>query len=92
MATITLEYNPRTKGTVDFLNRMRESGLFAIKTPHKRESDREGVMKDVEMDRVYDEVLITKGLQQLSSLSNTFNFLNNEPELYSVNDLKIKYS
>jgi len=38
-----------------------------------------------------DEVLITEGLQQLSSLSNSNDFLNNEPELYSVNDLKVRY-
>ena len=54
MATITLEYNPRTKGTVDFLKRMRESGLFAIKrTLPKRKSGMEEAMEDIEMGRVY---------------------------------------
>jgi len=38
-----------------------------------------------------DDVLITEGLQQLSSLSHSYDFLNNEPELYSVSDLKVKY-
>jgi len=38
-----------------------------------------------------DDVLITKGLQQLSSLSHSYDFLNKEPELYSINDLKVKY-
>ena len=36
-----------------------------------------------------DDALITEGLQQLSSYSHTYDFLNNEPELYSVNDLKV---
>ena len=31
-----------------------------------------------------DDAMITEGLQQLSSISNTFDFLYNEPELYSV--------
>jgi len=38
-----------------------------------------------------DDVLITKGLQQLSSLSHSYDFLNSEPELYSVDDLKVRY-
>jgi hypothetical protein len=32
MATITLEYNPRVKGAVDLLSRIKESGFFTIKT------------------------------------------------------------
>ena len=39
-----------------------------------------------------DDALITEGLQQLSSYSNIYDFLNNEPELYSVNDLKVKFA
>ena len=39
-----------------------------------------------------DNTLITEGLQQLSSAGQTFDFLNNEPDLYSVNDLKVKFS
>ena len=38
-----------------------------------------------------DDALITEGLQQLSSNSHINDFLNNEPELYSVNDLKVKF-
>ncbi|MCL2649767.1 MAG: hypothetical protein FWD60_01925 [Candidatus Azobacteroides sp.] len=38
-----------------------------------------------------DDALITEGLQQLSSRSQAFDFLNNEPELYSVNDLKVRF-
>jgi len=38
-----------------------------------------------------DNALITEGLQELSSVGQTFEFLNNEPDLYSVNDLKVKF-
>jgi len=31
-----------------------------------------------------DDSLITEGLQQLSSSSHTYDFLHNEPELYST--------
>jgi len=39
-----------------------------------------------------DDILTTKGLQPLSSSSQGFDFLYNEPDLYSITDLKIKYS
>jgi hypothetical protein len=39
-----------------------------------------------------EDAMIIEGLQQLQSSSRTFDFLNNEPELYSVNDLKVKFS
>ena len=40
-----------------------------------------------------DDLLITEGLQQLSSGSGSaYDFLNNEPELYSVNDLKVRFA
>jgi len=40
-----------------------------------------------------DDALITEGLQQLSSASHiTYDFLKNEPELYTVNDLKVKFA
>ena len=38
-----------------------------------------------------DNALITEGLQQLASCSHTYDFLYNEPELYTVNDLKVKF-
>jgi predicted transcriptional regulator len=53
MATITLEYNPRTKGAVDFLNHIRKSGFFTIKTQYKRKSSIEASMEDIEMGRVH---------------------------------------
>ena len=40
-----------------------------------------------------NDSLITEGLQELSSASrHTYDFLNDEPELYSVNDLKVKFT
>ena len=40
-----------------------------------------------------NDSLITEGLQQMSSASHqTYEFLNDEPELYSVNDLKVKFA
>ena len=38
-----------------------------------------------------DDALITEGLQHLSSYSHVNDFLINEPELYSVNDLKVQF-
>ena len=38
-----------------------------------------------------DDAMITEGLQQLMACSNTYDFLYNEPDLYSVNDLKVKF-
>jgi len=53
MATITLEYDTHTKGVVDFLERIRESGFFTIKTPKRKKSGMEESIEDVEMGRVY---------------------------------------
>ena len=39
--------------------------------------------------RKTDDNMITEGLQQLSSVSRTYDFLQEEPELYTVNDLKV---
>jgi hypothetical protein len=38
-----------------------------------------------------DDDRITEGLQHLSSISHTYDFLYDEPELYSVNDLKVRF-
>lgn len=38
-----------------------------------------------------DDQIITEGIQELASASKSFGFLNEEPDLYSVSDLKIKY-
>ena len=42
--------------------------------------------------RKTDDTIITEGLQQLSSISNTYDFLHDEPELYTVNDLKVRFA
>lgn len=39
----------------------------------------------------YEEQLLTENIQQLVTTSESFNFLNEEPEIYSVKDLKEKY-
>ena len=42
--------------------------------------------------RKANDALITEGLQQLSSFIHILDFLYNEPELYTVNDLKVKFA
>lgn len=38
-----------------------------------------------------DDKMLVEGIQKLSSDSKTFEYLNNEDNLYSVNDIKEKY-
>ncbi|MCU4175097.1 hypothetical protein [Carboxylicivirga sp. N1Y90] len=38
-----------------------------------------------------DDSIISEGVQLLSSSSSAFNYLNDEEDLYTVNDLKEKY-
>ena len=40
----------------------------------------------------YEESVLTKGLQTLSSQSHSFDFLNEEEDLYSLSDLKKVYN
>jgi len=40
----------------------------------------------------YEEQLLLKGIQKLSSDSQSFNFLEDEEELYSIEDLKEVYN
>ena len=40
----------------------------------------------------YEEQLLTQGIQQLASEGQTFDFLNQEEDLYTVNDLKEVYN
>ena len=42
--------------------------------------------------RKTNDALITEGLQQLLSIGNTYDFLYDEPDLYTVNDLKVKFA
>ena len=41
--------------------------------------------------RKTDDTLLTKGLQQVSSSSHTYDFLYDEPDIYSENDLKVRF-
>ncbi|WP_167606252.1 hypothetical protein [Maribellus sediminis] len=38
-----------------------------------------------------DDALLTEGIQQLTSESKVFDYLQNEEDLYTVNDLKERY-
>ncbi len=38
-----------------------------------------------------EEQIINEGIKNLASNSESFSFLNEEPDLYTVNDLKLKY-
>lgn len=40
----------------------------------------------------YEEQLLTQGIQHLASEGQTFDFLNEEEDLYSVSDLKEVYN
>ncbi len=40
----------------------------------------------------YEEHLLTQGIQQLTTYSKAFGFLNNEEDLYFVDDLKEVYN
>ena len=42
--------------------------------------------------RKTEDSMITEGLQRLSSISDTYDFLNDEPDLYTVNDLKVRFA
>lgn len=44
------------------------------------------------MMKQYEEQQLSKGIQRLSASSQTFDFLNNEEDLYTENDLKEKYN
>jgi hypothetical protein len=39
-----------------------------------------------------DDALITEGLQRLASSSHTYDFLNDESELYTLKDLKVRFT
>jgi len=41
--------------------------------------------------KTYDEYILRKGVSELNSLSKSFDFLNDEDELYTVDDLKERY-
>ncbi|MDX2190942.1 MAG: hypothetical protein SFY32_13870 [Bacteroidota bacterium] len=38
-----------------------------------------------------DDQLLNQGIQDIASSSKSFDFLNKEPDLYSINDLKLKF-
>ncbi len=44
------------------------------------------------MMKQYEEQQLTKGIQRLTTSSHAFDFLNDEEELYTEDDLKEKYN
>ena len=38
-----------------------------------------------------DDQMITEGIKKITSTSKSFDFLSNEPDLYTETDLKVKY-
>lgn len=42
---------------------------------------------EILLNRIEDQV-ITEGIQEIASTSKSFDFLNNEPDLYTVSDFK----
>lgn len=38
-----------------------------------------------------DDHLLTEGIQEIVSTSKSYDFLKEEPDLYTVNDLKVKF-
>lgn len=64
-----------------------------IKTISKLPQDQIQEVSDF-ADRIlkeYEERILQKGMEKLVSASKTFNFLQEEELLYSVNDLKERY-
>ena len=39
-----------------------------------------------------DDAMVTEGLQQLSLCGQTYDFLYDEPDIYSVDDLKVRFA
>lgn len=54
MATITLEYNPRTKGAIKLISSIKESGYFQISTPKKGKTAFEESLEDIEKGRIFE--------------------------------------
>lgn len=42
--------------------------------------------------KCYEEFEITRGIQKMASESETFNFLNEDEEIYTINDVKEVYN
>lgn len=67
------------KMTVKNLNQLSEERLIEVKD-----------FVDFLLKRTEDK-LLTEGIQELTSESKSFEYLNDEEDLYTVNDLKEKY-
>ncbi|WP_346859852.1 hypothetical protein [uncultured Draconibacterium sp.] len=69
----------KIKNTVDKINRLPDAKLSEVED-----------FVDFLLSKIDDSIL-TEGIQKLTSDSKTFEYLKDEEDLYSVNDLKEKY-
>lgn len=69
----------KIKNTIDKINRLSDARLSEVED-----------FVDFLLSKIDDSIL-TEGIQKLSSDSKTFEYLKDEEDLYSVNDLKEKY-
>jgi len=69
----------KIKKTIDKINRLPDNKLLEVED-----------FVDFLLGRIDDSILV-KGIQKLTSDSKSFEYLKNEEDLYSVNDLKEKY-
>jgi len=69
----------KIKDTIDKINRLPDSRLSEVED-----------FVDFLLSKIDDSIL-NEGIQKLTSDSKSFEYLKNEEDLYSVNDLKEKY-
>lgn len=69
----------KIKNTLDKINRLPDGKLSEVED-----------FVDFLLSRIDDSILV-EGIQELTSNSKSFEYLNSEEELYTVNDLKEKY-
>jgi hypothetical protein len=67
------------KDTVEILNKMSDEKILEVKD-----------YADF-LQKKYEEEILQSGLTELASSSKSYNFLAKEEDLYTVEDLKIKY-
>lgn len=69
----------KLKNTIEKINRLPDEKLPEVEN-----------FVDFLLSRI-DESILTEGIQKLTSNSKSFEYLNEEEDLYTVNDLKVKY-
>jgi hypothetical protein len=80
--------------SLPFENQLFNQEVEIIVLPKVKKNEHDQTKKETattDFTQKMDDVLITKGLEQLSSSGSSLDFLYDEPDLYSVNDLKIRF-